>query len=175
MSSPLTELLDGGTILMDACKIQGLNSYFAKFKDEFGRCVKIQGRNWGINLKSFYSSTYALFFWHLNLCTCCFFRLLMHMLNFSHLVICIFNIPLQESLYETNGTINWSSCCTSYLCSSIISIYFSIFIIANIFSWGGIGTVVFTLCVRSISCAQLKILAPHINNIFNGSYSNVPD
>ena len=37
---------------MDACKIQGLNSYFAKFKDGFDRCVKIQGRNWGISLFS---------------------------------------------------------------------------------------------------------------------------
>jgi len=35
-SSPPTELLDGGTILMDVCKIQGLNRYFAKFRDEFG-------------------------------------------------------------------------------------------------------------------------------------------
>jgi len=33
--SPQTKLLDGGTILMDICKIQGLNRYFAKFKDEF--------------------------------------------------------------------------------------------------------------------------------------------
>jgi len=32
-SSPLTELLDGGTIFMDICKIQGLNRYFAKFRD----------------------------------------------------------------------------------------------------------------------------------------------
>jgi len=32
-SSPLTELLDGGTILMDACKIQGLNNYFEKRND----------------------------------------------------------------------------------------------------------------------------------------------
>jgi len=45
MSPLLTDQLNGGTILMDACKIQGLNSYFAKFKDEFGWCVKIQGRN----------------------------------------------------------------------------------------------------------------------------------
>jgi len=43
-SSPLTEFLDGGTILMDVCKIQGLNIYFAKFKDEFGWLMKIQGR-----------------------------------------------------------------------------------------------------------------------------------
>jgi len=35
-SSPLTELLDGGTILMDVCQIQGLNRNFTKFKDEFG-------------------------------------------------------------------------------------------------------------------------------------------
>jgi len=35
-SSPLTGLLDGGTILMDFCKIQGLNRYFTKFMDEFG-------------------------------------------------------------------------------------------------------------------------------------------
>jgi len=35
-SSPLTELLDGGTILMDVCKIQGLNRYLAKFRDGFG-------------------------------------------------------------------------------------------------------------------------------------------
>jgi len=35
-SSPLTELLDGENILMDVCKIQGLNKYFAKFKYEFG-------------------------------------------------------------------------------------------------------------------------------------------
>ena len=47
-SLPLTELLDGGTILMDVCKIQGLNKYFAKFMDEFGWLVKIQGRIWGI-------------------------------------------------------------------------------------------------------------------------------
>ena len=47
-SSPLTELLDGGTILMDVCKIQGLNRYFAKFNDEFGWLVKNQGRIWGI-------------------------------------------------------------------------------------------------------------------------------
>jgi len=45
MSPPLTDQLNGGTILMDVCKIQGLNSYFTKFRDEFGRCVKIQGRN----------------------------------------------------------------------------------------------------------------------------------
>jgi len=34
---------------MNACKIQGLNSYFAKFKDKFGRFFKIQGRIWGIS------------------------------------------------------------------------------------------------------------------------------
>jgi len=49
MSPPLTDQLNGGTILMDACKIQGLNSYFAKFRDEFGRFFKIQRRIWGIS------------------------------------------------------------------------------------------------------------------------------
>jgi len=47
-SSPLTELLDGGTILMDVYKIRGLNKYFAKFRDEFGWLGKIQGRIWDI-------------------------------------------------------------------------------------------------------------------------------
>jgi len=35
-SPPLTELLDGGTILLDVFKIRGLNRYLANFKDEFG-------------------------------------------------------------------------------------------------------------------------------------------
>ena len=47
-SSPLTELLDGGTILMDVFKIQGLNRYFDKFRDEFDGLLIIQGRIWGI-------------------------------------------------------------------------------------------------------------------------------
>jgi len=38
-SSPLTELLDGGTILMDVRKIWELNRNFAKFRDEFGWLV----------------------------------------------------------------------------------------------------------------------------------------
>jgi len=38
-SSSLTELLDGGTILMDVCKIQGLNRYIARFRDEFSWLV----------------------------------------------------------------------------------------------------------------------------------------
>jgi len=40
--------MDGGTILMDVCKIQGLNRYFAKFGDKFDWFLKIQGRSWGI-------------------------------------------------------------------------------------------------------------------------------
>jgi len=47
-SSLLTELLDGGTILMDVFKIRGLNRYFANFRDECGWFVKIQGRSWVI-------------------------------------------------------------------------------------------------------------------------------
>jgi len=47
-SSLLTELLDGEIILMDVCKIQGLNRHFAKFRDEFSWLMKIQGRIWGI-------------------------------------------------------------------------------------------------------------------------------
>lgn len=44
MSSPLMVLLDGGTDLMDVCKIQGLNRYFDKFRDEFDGLLIIQGR-----------------------------------------------------------------------------------------------------------------------------------
>ena len=56
-SSLLTALLDGGTDLMDVCKIQGLIWYFEKFRDEIGRFVKIQGLFWGISKKkkSFWS------------------------------------------------------------------------------------------------------------------------
>ena len=52
-SWPPAELLDGETILMDVCKIQGLNRYFAKFRDEFGWLVKIQVRIWGITPLNF--------------------------------------------------------------------------------------------------------------------------
>jgi len=48
-SSLLTALLDGGTDLMDVCKIQGLIWYFEKFRDEIGLFVKIQGLFWGIS------------------------------------------------------------------------------------------------------------------------------
>jgi len=55
-SSPLTELLDKGTILMDVCKIRGLNRYFTKLMDEFGSLLKIQGRIWGITHIIFYTN-----------------------------------------------------------------------------------------------------------------------
>jgi len=34
-SSSITDLLHGGTILMDVCEIQGWNRQFAKIRDEF--------------------------------------------------------------------------------------------------------------------------------------------
>jgi len=49
-SASLTDLLDGGTILMDVREIQGWNWYFTKFKDDFGWCLQIQRWSWWFTL-----------------------------------------------------------------------------------------------------------------------------
>ena len=54
-SSPLTEILDGETKLMDVWQIQWLIWYFAILEDEFGRFVKIQGRSWWFTQHKFFS------------------------------------------------------------------------------------------------------------------------
>jgi len=38
-SASLTDLLDGGTILMDVREIQRRNWYFTKFRDDFDWCL----------------------------------------------------------------------------------------------------------------------------------------
>jgi len=66
-SSSLIDLLNGGTILMDVCKIQVLNRYFKKFRDKFGWFVKIQGRSWVIThyLGVLLNIMWLIIFWFL--------------------------------------------------------------------------------------------------------------